>query len=170
MRLSKTPKIFLFFSQNPLTKAPGSGIMCTERERERNPKMNAYRLNPLANRQYANNGQHLEQTYRFNKSGMIEKADNRENAPDYENVQIKSARATICKGTDYEKAIRENPAEIFAYITADLICYEMDKNEFVEFVAEFGAVTRESNANGGAEKVRLNKESKALLGWLALRA
>jgi hypothetical protein len=34
----------------------------------------------------------------------------------------------------------------------------------------FGTVTRESAANGGAEKIRLKSESTALLAYLAERA
>lgn len=121
-------------------------------------------------RTYKNNGQHLEQTYRFNRSGLIEKADNRKNVPDFDNVQIKSARATICKGTDFTTAINENPALIFAYITKNLTCYEMTKPEFIAFVATFGTITRESMKNGGETKIRLRHETPALIEWLTARA
>ena len=45
----------------------------------------------------------------------------------------------------------------------------MTKTEYIEFVEVFGTVTRESTANGGAEKIRLKSESLALLAYLAER-
>lgn len=131
--------------------------------------MKVYQLQPIE-RHYANNGQHLEQVYRFNKTGLIEKADNRKNAPDCGTVQIKCARATICHGTDYVTEIALNPAESYAYITATLTCYEMTKTEFTEFVTEFGTATFESKKNGGSAKIRLGHETTRLLQWLASRA
>lgn len=126
-------------------------------------------LKPLTERMYANNGQHLEQVYRFNKSGEIRKADNLKGC-DYENVQIKSARATICKGTDLKAHIENDVATVYAYITKDLECYEMSKSEYLEFCEKFATVTRESSKNGGAFKMRLKSESKDLLEWLKRKA
>lgn len=126
-------------------------------------------LKPLTERMYANNGQHLEQLYRFNKSGKICKADNLKGA-DYENVQIKSARATICKGTDLKSHVDNDVAEVYAYITKDLECYEMSKAEYIEFCEKFATVTRESSKNGGAFKMRLKSESKELIEWLKAKA
>lgn len=128
--------------------------------------MKHYTLTPIP-RTYANNGQHLEQTYRYNKTHILEKADNRKNAPDFENVQIKSARATICKGTNFAREIAKNRATIFAYITQNYECYEMTKSEFTHFVQLFGEATRESTKNGGHLKTRLKHETRALLQWLA---
>lgn len=125
-------------------------------------------LKPIE-RMYANNGQHLEQVYRFNKSGEIRKADNLKGC-DYENVQIKSARATICKGTDLKAHIENDVAEVYAYITKDLECYEMSKVEYLEFCEKFATVTRESSKNGGAFKMRLKSEGKELLEWLKRKA
>ena len=53
-------------------------------------------------RVYKNNGQHAEQVFRYTMSGCICKADNTPAtvSGDYEDIQIKSARATICKGKD----------------------------------------------------------------------
>ena len=50
------------------------------------------------NRMYKNNGQHAEQTARFTLTGKIEKADNRPHnlGGDIGNLQVKSARATVC--------------------------------------------------------------------------
>lgn len=126
-------------------------------------------LNPLPERIYANNGQHLEQVYRFNKSGKICKADNLKGA-DYENIQIKSARATICKGVDIKKHIENDVAEVYAYITKSLECYEMSKTEYFEFCEKFATPTRESSKNGGALKMRLKSESREMIGWLRAKA
>lgn len=136
-----------------------------ERERKVLKMEKRILTNTVTNTSY-NNGQRLEQIYRFTRCGKILKADNQKNAPDFENVQIKSARATICKGTDFENYIKENLAEIFAYVTKDLIAYEMNKTEFINFVKEFGTVTKESQKNGGDEKIRLGHESKKMREWL----
>jgi hypothetical protein len=127
--------------------------------------MTATVLTPMTDRVYSNNGQHFEQTYRFNKSGKICKADNLKGA-DYEDIQIKSARATICKGTDLKSHIDNDVAKRYVYITKSLIAYEMNKAEYLEFCEKFATVTRESSKNGGAIKTRLKSESKEMLEWL----
>jgi hypothetical protein len=45
----------------------------------------------------------------------------------------------------------------------------MNRTEYIEFVEVFGTITRESEKNGGAEKIRLKSESLALLAYLAER-
>lgn len=131
--------------------------------------MTAEKLIPMTERQYPNNGQHFEQTYRFNKSGKICKADNRPGA-DYEDIQIKSARATICKGTDLKSHIENDVARRYVYITKSLIAYEMNKAEYLEFTMIFATVTRESQKNGGALKMRLKSESREMIEWLKAKA
>jgi hypothetical protein len=126
-------------------------------------------LVPLTERMYANNGQHLEQIYRFNKSGKICKADNNKGC-DYEDIQIKSARATICKGTDLKSHIENDVAKRYVYITKSLVAYEMNKAEYLEFTMMFATLTRESSKNGGGEKMRLKSESKAMIEWLRAKA
>jgi hypothetical protein len=126
-------------------------------------------LVPLPERMYANNGQHLEQIYRFNKSGKICKADNNKGC-DYEDIQIKSARATICKGTDLKSHIENDVAKRYVYITKSLVAYEMSKSEYLEFTMMFATLTRESSKNGGGEKMRLKSESKAMIEWLRAKA
>ena len=116
-------------------------------------------------RTYKNNGQHLEQVYRFTLTGRIEKADNRPE-PDIDNIQVKSARATVCKGTDYEQFIINDKATVYAYVMKDgSKAYEMNKTEYIEFVHQFGTVTTESASNGGSVKVRLKTESKEMVQW-----
>ena len=123
-------------------------------------------------RTYHNNGQHLEQVARFNLTGEICKADNRKatECGDCLGYQIKSARATICKGTDIKAHIESDAATAYIYVTADLVAYTMSKAEYLEFATEFATLTRDCKARGGAEKMRLKYESKAMLEWLRARA
>lgn len=121
-------------------------------------------LIPTTERIYANNGQYLEMVYRFNKSGKICKADNLKGC-DYKDIQIKSARATICRGTDLKSHIANDVARRYVYITKNLIAYEMSKAEYLEFCERFATVTRESSKNGGATKMRLKSEGKEMLEW-----
>jgi hypothetical protein len=122
--------------------------------------------------EYKNNGQRLEQIARFNLTGEIAKADNRKatECGDCLGYQIKSARATICKGTDIAAHIENDAAVGYIYITAELVAYTMSKAEYLEFATKFATLTRESAKNGGAEKLRFKSESKALLEWLKARA
>ena len=117
---------------------------------------------------YKNNGQRLEQITRFNLTGEVSKADNRKatECGDCLGYQIKSARATICKGTDIKAHIESDAAIGYIYVTAELIGYAMSKAEYLEFATEFATLTRESSKNGGAEKMRFKSESKAMLEWL----
>lgn len=122
--------------------------------------------------EYKNNGQRLEQIARFNLTGEIAKADNKKftECGDCNGFQIKSARATICKGTDLAAHIENDAAIGYIYITAELVAYTMSKAEYLEFATQFATLTRESAKNGGAEKLRFKSESKALLEWLKARA
>ena len=121
--------------------------------------------------EYKNNGQRLEQIARFNLTGEIAKADNKKftECGDCNGFQIKSARATICKGTDLAAHIENDAAVGYIYITAELVAYTMSKAEYLEFATQFATLTRESAKNGGAEKLRFKSESKALIEWLRAR-
>ena len=120
-------------------------------------------------RTYTNNGQHLEQVFRYNLTGKIEKADNiaHDKGTDLLHYSIKSARATICKGTDLDTYLDTDLATEFVYITKTLTAYIMNRTEYTAFVKTFGTVTRESAKNGGHEKIRLGHETAKLLEWLA---
>ena len=123
-------------------------------------------------RQYANNGQHMEQWVRYTLTGERAKADNLPHnmGTDCGCYQIKAARATVCKGRDLVAYLAEDRATEFIYATAEGVAYVMDKAEYIAFATEFGTLTRESDKNGGAEKIRLKAEGKALLAYLAERA
>ena len=134
--------------------------------------MTHFYLNPNFVRQYKNNGQHMEQWTRFTLTGENAKADNlaHDKGADCLGYQIKSARATVCKGTDIRAYLATDMATAYIYATADGVAYVMNRVEYIAFVEKFGTVTRESTANGGAEKIRLKSESSALLAYLAERA
>ena len=118
-------------------------------------------------RTYTNNGQHLEQVFRYNLTGKIEKADNlaHDKATDLLHYSIKSARATVCKGTDLTAYLATDKATEFVYITKTLTAYIMNRAEYIDFVKTFGTVTKESTKNGGMEKIRLGHETAKLLEW-----
>lgn len=134
--------------------------------------MTTITLNPNFTRQYHNNGQHAEQWFRYTLTGKTAKADNlaHDKGADCMGYQVKSARATVCKGTDLVAYLATDMATEYAYVTLDGIAYIMTKTEYIEFVEVFGTVTRESSKNGGAEKIRLKSESTALLAYLEMRA
>lgn len=121
---------------------------------------------------YRNHGQDAEQSVRFALTGEISKADNLryDLGADCLNYQIKSARATVCKGADLKSYLDRDASTAYIYATADGIAYVMTRAEYEEFVGQFGTLTRDSAKNGGAEKIRLKHETPAMLEWLARRA
>jgi hypothetical protein len=131
--------------------------------------MVAFSFNYLHN--YTNHGQDAEQSVRYALTGRVERADNiaHDKGADCLTYQIKSARATICKGTDIRAYLATDYATAYIYATADGIAYEMTRTEYIAFVEVFGTVTRESSKNGGATKIRLKHETSAMLAYLAER-
>lgn len=123
-------------------------------------------------RQYRNNGQHAEQWFRYTLTGELTKADNlaHDKGADCMGYQIKSARATVCKGTDIIAYLATDKATAYAYVTLDGIAYIMTKTEYIAFVEVFGTVTRESSKNGGATKIRLKHETETMITYLQERA
>lgn len=122
---------------------------------------------------YKNNGQRAEQNFRYTVTGLIEKADNIAHtvSGDCNGTQIKSARATICKGLDLIAYLATDAAENFAYVTADCkTAYIMTKAEYIAFCTAFATVTRDSEKNGGGLKMRLKSESAAMRAWLSAKA
>ena len=124
-------------------------------------------------RQYKNNGQHAEQVARYTLTGEVCKADNKPFTAggDCGDIQIKSARATICRGTDIKAHIAIDGANRYGYVNASFtVMYLMNADEWLEFASLFGTVTRESKANGGAIKMRLKAEGREMTEWLRARA
>ena len=126
-------------------------------------------LNNKIERHYKNNGQHAEQVMRFTLTGEIVKADNKPHTEggDIFDIQIKSARATVCKGYDIDAYLALDGANRFAYVTKDFsTAYIMSRTEYKNFVNEFGSKTVDSQKNGGGKKIALLSESKRMLEWL----
>ena len=120
---------------------------------------------------YKNNGQQAQVDYIYTMTGTVTKADNRPyyEGGDYEGTQIKSARASVCKGTDIERHVEEDGATEYAYVTADRVAYIMNPTEYIAFVKTFATITRESEKNGGQVKLRLKAEGRAMLAYLSER-
>ena len=133
--------------------------------------MKTVKLNTNIERRYANNGQHAEQVARFTLTGEIVKADNKPFTAggDVLDIQIKSARASVCKGTSIEEYLADDKATEYIYGTKDGIAYVMSKEEYIAFVKKFGTVTTESGKNGGVKKTRLKHETSAMLDYLKER-
>lgn len=125
------------------------------------------------NRQYKNNGQHAEQVARYTLTGEVCKADNKPFTAggDCGDIQIKSARATVCHGTDIKAHIAMDGANRYGYVNANFtVMYLMSADEWFEFASLFGTATRESQSNGGAVKMRLKAEGREMVEWLRARA
>ena len=123
-------------------------------------------------RTYANNGQHAEQVARYTLTGEVCKADNKPFTAggDCGDIQIKSARATVCHGTDIKAHIAMDGANRYGYVNASFtVMYLMSAAEWFEFATLFGTVTRESGKNGGAIKMRLKAETRGMVEWLKVR-
>lgn len=99
---------------------------------------------------------------------------------DGKHISVKASAFTLmsgslCEGREsfagiwalYESRVH---SDTFAYVTADFTVYEMSLAEFKAFVFSFAHTERESEKNGGQVKIRLHKENKRMLAWLADRA
>lgn len=125
-------------------------------------------------REYANNGQHAEQSARFTLTGCVERADN---IPASErgdvvvngvHVQIKSARCTACTGTlNIREAVKADRAELYAVVIFKTeTIYFLSKEKWIECVKTFGWVSEESTKNGKKCKIRMCKETKNFIAFL----
>lgn len=174
---SKTGKNLCTLTKKNFAKGvDNSGIIWynvdTEKEKG-DTKMTTIALNNKIERHYKNNGQHAEQVIRFTLTGEIIKADNKSHklGGDVLDIQVKSQKATVCKGYDINAYLALDGANRFAYVTSDFAtAYVMDKAEYIEFVNKFSCKTRESAKNGGGEKLQLLSESKRMLEWFGARA
>ena len=121
---------------------------------------------------YTNNGQALEQEYRYFKTGLVVKADNLKatDGCDFGTYSIKSARATICKGLDIDKHLATDKATSFIYLAKNKIAYIMIRQEYREFVNLFATKDVESGKNGKSVKLRLGRETSKMMAWFEERA
>jgi hypothetical protein len=133
-------------------------------------KMNIHREGFV--RQYANEGQHLQQLFDYAMTGKVAKADNLPywKGADVLHYQVKSARATICKGTDLESHLAQDKALEYVYVSKQEIAYIMSRQEYKEFVNLFATKDVESSKNGKSIKLRLGRETSKLMAWLEGRA
>lgn len=130
-----------------------------------------------------NRGQYLEFCYRvaMGIDPMNAKADNipAKDGCDFGDVSIKSARFSLpCDAhiEDFQTLLREclkiDRAKKYIYLTdsngkMDAVkVYELDVATFEKFVLTFAKVERESNKNGGKEKIRFPRENEKILHWL----
>ena len=129
--------------------------------------MNAYTLTPHE-RIYKNNGQQAEIDLAYTLTGETRKADNRKGGADVGIYQVKSFRATVCKGESLENILSEYAeAERFAFVDRDeKTWYDLSKTEFLEFAQRFAQATTESKLNGGGKKFRLNQQFRQQREWL----
>ena len=133
--------------------------------------MKTVKLNTNIERRYANNGQHAEQVARFTLTGEIVKADNKPftAGADVLDIQIKSARATVCKGLDIRAHVALDVAKCYGYVIADCSkMYIMTPDEWIEFVDRFATATVDSSKEHNPI-LKLPHENKDVKRWL-LRA
>ena len=121
---------------------------------------------------YKNNGQRAEYLHAFELTGVACKADNHKGGADVKNYQVKSFRATVCKGESLDNFFQEYAdAERVAFVDEENAkWYDLSKEEFREFIEKFAEACRESAKNGGAKKFRLNRQFRQQREWLDTRA
>ena len=111
-------------------------------------------------RTYANAGMHAEQCACYTLTGIIKPHDNRPfwAGGDIGGLQVKSARATVCAGTDICAHLALDGATSYGYVTKDFkSMYIMSRDEYRDFVLAFGYTTIDSRT--GETKTRLKHES-----------
>ena len=130
--------------------------------------MRTIKLNNSIKRRYANNGQHAEQVARFTLTGEIVKADNKPftAGADILDIQVKSARATVCKGLDIRAHVALDVAKCYGYVIADCSkMYIMTPDEWIEFVDRFATATVDSSKEHNPI-LKLPHENKDVKRWL----
>ena len=117
---------------------------------------------------YINKGQRAEYMLALELTGQTRKADNRKGGADVLNYQVKSFRATLCKGNDLSQILVEYAeAERFAFVDEETAeWYDLSKAEFMEFASVFAELTKDSAKNGGKSKYRLNRQGRQQRDWL----
>ncbi len=89
-------------------------------------------------------------------------------------MSVKSAKFSLCTGGQLKgESITEMlidyfarvASTVFAYVTSEYRVYEMNANEFAEFLTEFTYLTPESGKNNGQLKIKAKSESKKMLQW-----
>lgn len=84
--------------------------------------------------------------------------------------QVKSARATVCEGLDFNAYLAEDAADSFIYVTKTFKGYVMSRSEYAEFLRLFSYAGLSSKKNGEKPVLRLKSESRKMLEWLEMAA
>lgn len=113
-------------------------------------------------RTYKNNGIHAQQVACYTLTNELKGHDNLryDKGADILDYQVKSAKASL-HDPNLEKASK------FIYVSKDFkTLYIMNRAEYQDFINNFSYKSKESQKNGGGEKLRLLDESKRMLQWL----
>lgn len=131
---------------------------------------------------HAKEGINKEQCLDFHYNGRHGKHDslkwNEGSDLPEQKMSVKSAKFSLCSGgqlrgnsldemlDDYFERVA---SKTFAYVTRAYGVYEMNANEFRQFLKQFGYFTSESGKNNGLIKIKAKDESQTMLQWLAAR-
>ena len=117
-------------------------------------------------------GHHAEDRLSMTLLGVHKKPDNNKGGADVGIYQVKTFRGTLCHGTDLSAVLVEYAeAERFAFVDDERgIWFDMSKAEFMEFAEQFKVIDYDSNKNGRAPKLRLNREFKKQRAYLDRQA
>ena len=117
------------------------------------------RLTTDNKRVYKNNGQEAERLFALTLTGENRRADNRKGGADVEEYQVKTFRATVCKGDRVEMIkVEYAEAKRFAFVDIEeMVWYDLSIEQMIRFAERFGEITRESTKTGGQIKMRLNR-------------
>lgn len=131
-------------------------------------------------RTYSNSGAHKEQALAYTLTGEMRKHDKvrydmGSDIPEF-HMSVKASGFTlmsgnICKAQDFDGILAEyaenTASHAVAYVTEQMVAYVMEIPKFCEFCREFCKLEQESAKNGGRFKVRMKKENRAVIEWLA---
>ena len=127
------------------------------------------------NGKYANRGEFCESVAKFHRGleYVSNPATSYDEGSDIEslNASVKSSGASLaCVYGDFDSILRTYFANVHStlwiYITIideNVIEYHMNKEEFKNFVIEFGTLAKESGSD--LTKIRFKKESQKMLKW-----
>ena len=117
---------------------------------------------------YKNIGQRAEYLHALELTGKACKASNARGGADVLTYQVKTFRATVCKGSDLDNFFTEyaDAARVAFVDEENALWYDLSKEEFRAFIGLFAEPDNESHKNGSTPKFRLNRQYKAQRNWL----
>ena len=129
--------------------------------------MTTITLNPIA-RTYKNNGQHLEQTFRYNLTGKIEKSrqpqSNRWMRPFQLFHQVRKGNSL--QGNGHWRTPRNRQSNRICLHHRKPCCLHNEQNRIKRKLKLFRKWTPKAQKNGGSKKLRLGRETSKMLEWL----